>query len=556
MLEIRRFYAYQLVMRIFQNFAQDFSQNHLSKRCLNPILNNEWGATYAHSLVFLPIVKKRITMLARFLFFVLVTSIAVPSSALRVIFDYRVFHVPGEGPYVEFVTSFDGKTFTHAPSDSGLVQAHVELTLIVNRLDKIVDFRKVSVDGPLVKRGDESDFISVERFMLPAGVYDLEVEIKDTNLPDAKTESLFQKIEINNPSTGVFVSDLEFISAYRQSSDLNAFTKSGYDMLPYVSNYFPTSLNSLIFYGEIYRTDSVFGTGAGFLSTICVVDAMDNAVENCKRMKREKAAQVVPILQVLDISDLPTGEYKVRVEVRNRENQLVYMKERNFSRNKVDAPAPSMTSSLEQIPADNVVAFSFAATFTDRDQLYDLLLYHLPIAGDNDRNTIDTQLKNAELKTLQGFLYTFWQKRNPEDPEGAFRKYEENIKIVKDNFSTRIKPGWQTDRGRVYLEYGKPNTRIQRPNDSDYWPFEIWHYYVTDSNLHNRRFLFYDTNLMGDYELLHSDVPSEVKNFNWKDMVRSRPAGLNMSDASRNNANQRSDPNSRDEIENLWYSPH
>jgi len=40
------------------------------------------------------------------------------------------------------------------------------------------------------------------------------------------------------------------------------------------------------------------------------------------------------------------------------------------------------------------------------------------------------------------------------------------------------------------------------------------------------------------------------------DMVRSRPAALNMSDASRNNANQRTDTNSRDEIENLWFSPH
>jgi hypothetical protein len=90
----------------------------------------------------------------------------------------------------------------------------------------------------------------------------------------------------------------------------------------------------------------------------------------------------------------------------------------------------------------------------------------------------------------------------------------------------------------------------------DYWPFEIWHYYETDNNLHNRRFLFYDTTLMGDLELLHSDVPGEAKNFNWLDMVRSRPAALNMSDASRNNANQRTDTNSRDEIENLWFSPH
>jgi hypothetical protein len=61
---------------------------------------------------------------------------------------------------------------------------------------------------------------------------------------------------------------------------------------------------------------------------------------------------------------------------------------------------------------------------------------------------------------------------------------------------------------------------------------------------------------MGDMELLHSDVPEEPKNFNWKEMVRSRPNALNMSDASRNNANQRVDPRSNDEIDNLWFTPH
>jgi GWxTD domain-containing protein len=492
-------------------------------------------------------------MKLKFLCFALGLACYFDASAVRVIFDYRVFHAPGEGPYVEFVTSFDAATFQHTAADSGLVQAHAELNLIVSRLGQIVDFRKVKVDGPMVRKGEEADFLSVERFMLGNGVFDLEVEVMDMAAGTGVKESMTQRIEINNPSDGVFISDIQFVSAYRQSTDDNAFSKSGYDLLPYVSNYFPSSLNSLIFYAEMYRTDSVFGNGAGFLSTVCVIDAMDNAIENCKRMKREKAAAVVPTLQVLDISDLPTGEYKVRLEVRNRDNQLVYMRERNFTRSKIkelDLPPADIAVS------DATVATSFAAEFSNRDSLYAMILWHIPIAGDIEKNTIDNQLEKAELLTLQSFLYNFWYKRNNADPEKAFREYQLNCKIVKENFETRIKPGWQTDRGRVYLQYGKPNTRIVRPHDSDYWPFEIWHYYETDNNLHNRRFLFYDTTLMGDMELLHSDVPEEPKNFNWKEMVRSRPNALNMSDASRNNANQRVDPRSNDEIDNLWFTPH
>ncbi|MBL0317571.1 MAG: hypothetical protein IPP69_18145 [Flavobacteriales bacterium] len=77
--------------------------------------------------------------------------------------------------------------------------------------------------------------MSLERFMLPQGVYDLEVEIRDLGNPTKSPESLYQKIEINNPSTGAFISDIEFVTAYRQATEVSSFSKSGYDILPYVS---------------------------------------------------------------------------------------------------------------------------------------------------------------------------------------------------------------------------------------------------------------------------------------------------------------------------------
>ena len=472
--------------------------------------------------------------------------------AMRVTFDYRVFHAPEIGPYAEFVTSFDASTFQHRSLDSGYVQANAELMLVLSAGGKIIDARKVLVDGPQIKGLDRADFLSIERFTVPSGSYSLELEVRDLNAADGKVEKLSQEIEIAVPTAGIFLSDVELVSAYRPSSEDNAFSKSGYDLIPYVSNYYGTSLNSLIFYAEIYRTDSVFGDGNAFVSSICIVNLKDNSVEFCKRMKKEKAARVVPMLQTLDITDVPAGQYLLRIEVRNRENVVVAVREREFSRNKI----AELIEPEAQTVSPEQVSLSFASQFTVADSLREIILYHLPIAKDVDRDIIDRQIPKADLTTMQGFLYTFWWKRNPENPEAAFREYEKNIRIVKDNFETRIKRGWQTDRGRVYLQYGKPNTRIVRHNEVDYWPFEIWHYYETDNNLHNRRFLFYDTTLMGDLELLHSDVPGEVKNFNWKDMVRSRPAALNMSDASSNNANQRTDSNSRDEIENLWYSPH
>jgi len=56
-------------------------------------------------------------------------------------------------------------------------------------------------------------------------------------------------------------------------------------------------------------------------------------------------------------------------------------------------------------------------------------------------------------------------------------------------------------------------------------------------------------------ELLHSDIPTETKNYDWKNLVRSRQ----MSDpasAGRIGNNQNRDPYSGDELEDLWYNPH
>ncbi len=501
------------------------------------------GITFTHMLLFM----RKLTLLL----FLLVASAEL--LALRVTFDYRVFFAPGVGPYAEFVTSFDASTFEHQLLDSGYVQAHAELTLVLMRAGSIVDARKVKVDGPMVKDSDKSDFLSIERFAIPAGNYDLEIEVRDVNATQKSVESLVQKIEVVVPAKGVFISDIQWVSAYRQSMEANAFSKSGYDMIPFVSSYFGTSLNSLIYYAEIYRTDSVWGVGSPFVTTICIVNMKDNSVEFCKRVKKEKAAAVVPMLQTLDISDVPAGQFKLRIEVRDRENNLVALREREFARNKI-AELPSVSSTPEVSAAQ--VSLSFASRFTNADSLRQILFYHIPIAKDVDRDAIDRQIPKADLITMQSFFYSFWWKRNPENPEAAWLDYEKSIKVVKDNFETRIKRGWQTDRGRVYLQYGPPNTRIVRNNEVDYWPFEIWHYYSTDNNLHNRRFLFYDTTLMGDMDLLHSDVPEETKNFNWKEMVRSRPTSLNIGDSSIRNANNRTDTNSRDEIENLWYSPH
>src|SRR3979411_2465123 len=63
------------------------------------------------------------------------------------------------------------------------------------------------------------------------------------------------------------------------------------------------------------------------------------------------------------------------------------------------------------------------------------------------------------------FIEEFWRRRDP-DPdtdENEFREeYYERIAYANEHYASGI-PGWKTDRGRIYIMYGKPDEREAHP---------------------------------------------------------------------------------------------
>ena len=57
-------------------------------------------------------------------------------------------------------------------------------------------------------------------------------------------------------------------------------------------------------------------------------------------------------------------------------------------------------------------------------------------------------------------------------------------------------PGWKTDMGRIYIQYGPPDEIVRNPFRFDGPPEEIWYYYQS-----RRTFTFVDRDGFGRYEL-------------------------------------------------------
>ncbi|MGZ5283730.1 MAG: GWxTD domain-containing protein, partial [Bacteroidia bacterium] len=123
---------------------------------------------------------------------------------------------------------------------------------------------------------------------------------------------------------------------------------------------------------------------------------------------------------------------------------------------------------------------------------------------------------------VQEWFSDFWKSRNPEDPEKAYADYVKAVTEVQQNYSTMLSQGYRTDRGRIYLKYGKPDYVAPYIDEPNAYPYEIWHYYKTATR-NNVKFIFYNpTQIDNDYILLHSEMPSEKQNPNWKRMIYRR----------------------------------
>jgi hypothetical protein len=96
------------------------------------------------------------------------------------------------------------------------------------------------------------------------------------------------------------------------------------------------------------------------------------------------------------------------------------------------------------------------------------------------------------------------------------------MKLANASYSNYFKEGWQTDRGRVLLMYGRPDEIERNPSVLDVNPYEIWYYYSLEGGC---EFVFGDLSGHGEYELLHSTYRNEIQDINWRSRLSSGSGG-------------------------------
>lgn len=455
--------------------------------------------------------------------------------SLSALFSYSTFYLPdGEQPYVESYLLFDASSLGFVKMENGRYRATVEVTMVYKSGDEIVYAKKYDLNSPTTASAEDNhfSFLDLQRVGLKNGIYNLELTLRDKSKDDGGT-SLLQRVNVAYEKKKPSMSSLQLMATVTPTTTDNILSRGGYDMEPYIEDEIPANIDVLNVYYEVYNIKKeVFSKP--FTSIAFVEErATGRRMPNVGSETQHEAKNLVRVYSPLDISQLPSGDYNLVVEIHNRNNDNLLYKRLPFHRTK-----PSVVNKDEP----SMYLGTFASRITDENKLNYYLDALYPIASDEELAFVREVIKkNDNIDEKQAFLYKFWDKRYGDQAEVKWDEYRGWLEYVDAHYSYPRTKGYRTDRGRVYLQYGPPDYIRDEKNfvstryldagsavHADlsnmggslghvyYLPYQLWRYNYLPTDSPNRVFLFWDEFRSGYYRLLNSNAKGEIQEAMWE----------------------------------------
>ncbi len=441
-------------------------------------------------------------------------------------FNYAVFSTPSSRPFLETYLTVSGNTVKYLPVAGGY-QASVNISWKILKGTEVIKASAYNLMSPVAADSlHMPSFIDNQRFSLENGEYTLELVITDNAFPDKKMNHA-EKLNISfKREKRIYNSDIEILDSYSKSTASSTLSKNGYDLIPYSINYFPKKQNTIKFYMEAYNTDTVLGKNSKFVYSY-YIENNENLLKQhgLSGFQKQSSRPANALLGQLDISKLPSGNYNLVIEIRDSLNKVQSQKKWFFQRQS-DAK-----ENLDETITVNVRTIEdFFNLYQSKDSLKQFIECLWPRSTTKEREWQQTQIKNKDVSMMRSYMVDYWKTESGDslDPLKNWITYYKSVLEANALLKCGKQKGYYTDRGRVYLQYGKPDQRTQVNSDPNAYPYEIWQYYriydkATGRFFTNKKFVFANFNIADDcYKLIHSDVKGELYDEKWQYRLVSR----------------------------------
>jgi len=428
--------------------------------------------------------------------------------------DHAQFRASGDSVLLEVYLMIPRQQFSYVKPDTldqfiarGFIQAGLAQSDSMRLLDRwpVNDAVK---DTSLVKNTQNIPDIAV--FKADPGEYELIVQVIDLN---SKTRGLYRERVTLHPFTQkkLTISDIEFASLVQPADGKTVFTKYNRDVVPNASLTFSVANPILYSYAEIYNMEYPSDNDS-FAVQYKILDLNNSEVKAPQKVVREKVGSSSVDIGGLNVVGLSSGVYLYRIRAEDLGTGEVATRSKKFYVYKPGEriAKPGSKAQLAQDYASKSEA--------ELDTIFNALE---PILQGKEKRAY----RNANVEGKRSLLTEFWDRRDP-DPTTEVNEmqvsYSRRMQHVKEQYGSLQTAGYDTDRGRIYLEYGKPDEVERNPVSIDVKPHEIWHYHSIQGGV---RFVFVDKTGFGSYELVHSTARNEIHDPNWRRFIRTAPSG-------------------------------
>lgn len=444
------------------------------------------------------------------------SSFAQKKHQLKAYLDHKTFYSPESGNYVEIHLQFIAHSLNYKAKDTlgqnGLL-SEIGIQYLFRRGEEIIKSDAYRLQSPLMRDSIIEDFYEIKRIPLDAGKYSLELTLVDI-YGNNEPVTTFLDLEVTDYNSQTALSNIETAELIVPAHTESIFSKSGYDIIPRISNYYSADASNIPVYFEIYAPESGGKETYGLKQSI-LDQKTSREIESFTRFSKAEVDKIQPVIKVVDISKLLSGEYILEYTLINRENQEIGKSSYYFERFSMMEYEPVVTENIVLDP-------HFQSSVTD-DSLAYYIESLIPISKPAEIKNLISLLKVKDKELYRKYLQSYWM--NSTGGLQAYEKwlnYKTQVQMVERLFSTNFTAGFETDRGRVYLQYGPPNNVITRESSPSDYPYEIWRYDKI-KNFSNKRFIFYNPDLVNNtYRLLHSDMQGEVQNYRWQQQLAKR----------------------------------
>ena len=421
---------------------------------------------------------------------------------------------PNTGPYIDLLCYVEGLPGNQTEIAAWLEQSNGTV-VAADKISLSIPKDASTPEGAAVPR----TYQSLLRLAADTGTYQLLVVVG----PDPERwDTLRGRVRLT-AGTEPRLAPVILAERIAAASDPNsAFSRYGMDVQPLAhwgDHLFTSSDDQLRFYTEAYRIPA--GKKAVLQYGLRSEERGELRRDLGGQLKIAAGQNLSALQGGLDLSSVPSGRYTLELTLAVQDMDAAAYPTQKISFFRWN---PGEANEYARLTVDP----RWVELLGEGEALRRAVSALYPIASQTERLSIESLAQAEAADSLRWrFSQQFWTKRYPGEALVQATAYAERVAEVNKKFSSKAIPGYATDRGRVYLQYGPPTLAERRPYENDAYPYEMWQYNTLDvpnaPYQVNKMFIFGNFDLAGgNYELIHSSAIGELQNPRWRITLQKR----------------------------------